>query len=591
MEISGLTVLTLCDTVMIPLQSNQRINFAYQLMGRINPFLTGIAILAALSAGTSKAETRHLGGVEFAARAATANTSDNANGDGDANASSPSASIFETETDSLPHSPETDERIKRADAHLNSGRQMYFEGDLAGARHEFDAAVDTLLNAPDNTPDHRRIERRLDEICDLIYRFDVEKLGAGETQQDAVVFDKAPIDEVSHMTFPVDEKLAPKLAEELHQTTSGIPLELSDPVLGFVHYFSTDRGRAILLAGLRRSGRYKELIERIFAEEGVPQELLYLAQAESGFLPRAVSNKQAVGMWQFISATGSTYSLNRGSGYDERLDPEKATRAAAKYLKDLYAHYGDWYLAMAAYNCGAGAVDRAIERTGYADFWELMKRNALPRETRNYVPIILAITIMAKNPKDYGLESVDMDTPVEYDSIHLTAPTNLNLIADATMQPVSVIHDLNPSLLKQVAPIGFDVHIPMGSADTAMAALESVPAESRLAWRLHHVQAGDTLASIASSFHLRPERIAAVNRSTDSLESGDVLLIPAAYVPDTQPLRSRSKRTRTTLTVASSVKSSHKIGSVQRATHVAAGRPLSPQVLHRKAVVRTASLQ
>jgi membrane-bound lytic murein transglycosylase D len=393
------------------------------------------------------------------------------------------------------------------------------------------------------------------------------------------------------MTFPVDEKLAPKLAEELHQTTSGIPLELSDPVLSFVHYFSTDRGRAILLAGLRRSGKYKDLIEKIFAEEGVPQELLYLAQAESGFLPRAVSNKQAVGMWQFIAATGSTYSLNRATAYDERLDPEKATRAAAKYLKDLYAHFGDWYLAMAAYNCGAGAVDRAIERTGYADFWELMKRNALPRETRNYVPIILAMTIMTKNPKDYGLESVDMDTAVDYDSIHITASTNVNLIADATLQPVSVIRDLNPSLLKQVAPAGFDVHVPKGSANAAMASLESVPAESRQAWRLHHVQAGDTLASIASSFHLRPERIAAVNPSTDSLEAGDVLMIPAAYVPDnTSTLRSRTKGRAKVLTAAAG-KTAHKATSAQRATHVAAARPLSPQVLHRKAVVRTASLE
>jgi membrane-bound lytic murein transglycosylase D len=557
-------------------------------MRRINPVLTGIALFSALSAGSSQAANSSLspGGIQFAAKAATGAAAEAAN---TADGASASGSILETETDSLPHSPETDDRLKRADGHLNAGRQMYFEGDLAGARREFDAAVDTLLNAPENAPDHRRIERRLDEICDLIYRFDIEKLGAGQTQQDSVVFDKAPIDEISHMTFQVDEKLAPKLALELHQTTSGIPLELSDPVLGYVHYFSTDRGRATLLAGLRRSGKYKDLIERVFAEEGVPQELLYLAQAESGFLPRAVSNKQAVGMWQFISATGSTYSLNHGKGYDERLDPEKATRAAAKYLKDLYTHYGDWYLAMAAYNCGAGAVDRAIERTGYADFWELMKRKALPHETQNYVPIILAMTIMAKNPKDYGLEQVDMDRPVEYDSIHLSASTNLNLIADATLQPVSAIRDLNPSLLKQVAPAGFDVHIPKGSADTAMAALETVPAESRQAWRLHHVQAGDTLDSIARAFHLTPDRIAAVNRSADSLEAGDVLLIPAVYVDDSRSARS-SKHSRAKLTLVANGRT-RKGGPVQRATHVAASRQIPPQVLHRKAAVRTASLQ
>ena len=558
-------------------------------MRKLYPVLTGIAICSALSAGLMQAAQRALNasGVELAGRASTAAAAEAVNGSAERSLGTPS--ITDSDVDSLPHSADTDDRLKRADAHLNAGRQMYFEGDLAGARKEFDAAVDSLLNAPDNAPDHRRLERRLDEICDLIYRFDIEKLGAGQNEQDAVVFDKAPIDEISHMTFPVDEKLAPKLTQELHQTASGIPLELSDPVLSYVHYFSTDRGRSILLAGLRRSGKYKGLIERIFTEEGVPSELIFLAQAESGFLPRAVSNKQAVGMWQFISATGSTYALNRGTGYDERLDPEKATRAAARYLKDLYTHYGDWYLAMAAYNCGAGAVDRAIERTGYADFWELMKRHALPHETQNYVPIIVAMTIMAKNSADYGLESVDLETPVEYDTIHVTAATNLNLIADATLQPVSVIRDLNPSLLRQVAPAGFDVHVPKGSADTTMAALETVPAASRQAWRLHHVQAGDTLASIASSFHLSPERIAAVNpaATATNLEAGDTLLIPAVYVDDTRTARAKGKRVRGRVVLAST----HKSGTAQRGTHVAASRRLTSQALHRKAAVHTASLR
>ena len=491
---------------------------------------------------------------------------------------------------SIPHSPEGDERLKRAEAHFNTGRQFYFQDNLTAARREFDAAVDALLNAPESLPDHRRIERRLDEICDLIYRFDIEKLGAGQTEEDAVVFDKAPIDEISHMTFPVDQNLTPQLKSELVQTTSGIPLELSDPVLSYVQYFSTDYGRKILLAGLRRSGRYKPLIERIFAEEGVPQELIYLAQAESGFLPRAISKKRAVGMWQFIADTGSIYDLGHSATYDERFDPEKATRAAAKLLKHLHDRYGDWYLAMAAYNCGAGAVDRAVERTGYADYWELLKRHALPKETANYVPIILAMTIMTKNPKDYGLENVEFDQPLEYESIRLAASTNLNLIADAALQPLSVIRDLNPSLLRMVAPSGFEVHVPKGAAQSTQAALESVPAESRQAWRLHHVEAGDTLAAIARSYHLSPDRIAAVNRAADSLEAGDVLLIPAVYHEPTQTVRSRWKSSRTRVAFASGYPSKKAV-AVQRGTHVAASHHLPTQVLHRKAAVRTATLE
>lgn len=481
------------------------------------------------------------------------------------------------------HSSEADDRLARAEKHFDAGRQFYFKDDLTAARREFDVAIDALLNAPESLPDYQRIEQRLEEMSDLIYRFDIEKLGAGQSEE-AVVYDKAPIDEISHMTFAVDPNLAPKLKAELNQTTSAIPLELSDPVLGFVHYFSTERGRQILLAGLRRSGRYKPLIERIFAEEGVPQELIYIAQAESGFLPRAVSNKRAVGMWQFIAGTGAHYELVRTSTTDDRFDPEKATRAAARHLKDLYTRYGDWYLAIAAYDCGAGAVDRAVERTGYADYWELLKRHALPKETASYVPIIIAMTIMAKNPKDYGLEDVQLDPPLEYDSLQLTAPTNLNLIADATMQPLPEIQELNPSLLKLLAPSGYQIHLPKGSAETTRVALESVPAANRQAWRLHRVQTGDTLNVIAKAYHLSAERIVAVNRATDSLEPGDVLLIPAVYHEEIRPRYTRLRRTRGKIGLSTALRS-NKSG----ATH--SSRPVPSQVLHRKATVRTAALE
>ncbi len=494
-----------------------------------------------------------------------------------------------TDDPSETRSPATDALLKQADSDFNTGRKLYFEGNLEGAKRQFDAAVEVLLSAPDSLPDRRRIDRRLDEICDLVYRFDVEKLGAGQTEQDSVAFDKAPIDEISHMTFPVDPALAPKLETELHATTSGIPLELSDPVLGYINYFSTERGHRTLVNGLQRSGRYKALIEQIFAEEGVPQELMYLAQAESGFLPRAVSYKRAVGMWQFTYAAGIDYALAHTPVYDERLDPEKATRAAAHYLKSLYARYGDWYLAMAAYNCGPGVVDHAVERTGYADYWELLKRHALPKETATYVPIIVAMTIMAKNPKDYGLENIEVDPAVEYDSLQLTASTNLNLLADATMQPVSVIRDLNPSLLKSVAPAGFAVHVPKGSSETAQAALESVPAQNRQAWRLHHVEAGDTLETIARTYHLSADRIAAVNRAADSLEAGDVLLIPASYHPE-HPAAHNARNTRAKSTFAGTFRSG-KANSSEHSAHVAAGRRLPTQVLHRKAALRTASLR
>jgi membrane-bound lytic murein transglycosylase D len=245
---------------------------------------------------------------------------------------------------------------------------------------------------------------------------------------------------------------------------------------------------------------------------------------------------------------------------------------------------------MAAYNCGAGAVDRAVERTGYADYWELLKRHALPKETANYVPVILAMTIMAKNPQDYGLENIDVDPAVEYDTIQVTAPTNLNLIADSALQPVSVLHDLNPALLKNIAPAGFQIHVPKGSAETVQAALDTVPAENRQAWRLHHVLAGDTLDAIARAYHLTADRIVSVNRGADAIETGDVLLIPAVYHEDSSSSRAHSNtkhsRTRTIASLHS-----RRTGSASRMSHISASRHVPSQVLHRRAAVRTASLQ
>jgi membrane-bound lytic murein transglycosylase D len=518
------------------------INFTYRMMPRSRAFFIGsIVILAfgAASGGAEEAKATQVPGAPNVSSVPSVTTAD------------------------------ADLILQKANGHLEAGRQYYFKGDTGRAKHEFDTAIEILLSAPENLPDRQRVEQQLDQMCELIYRFDVEKLGVGQPDEETgVVFDQAPIDEVSHMTFPVDETLAPKLKTELNQTASAIPLELSEPVLSYVHFFSTDHGRSILLAGFKRAGEYKPLIERIFAEENVPLELIYLAQAESGFLPRAVSRKNAVGMWQFVAGTAAKYDLVRTAAFDERLDPEKATRAAARYLKFLYARYGDWYLAMAAYNCGEGAVDRAVERTGYGDYWELLKRHALPRETSNYVPIIVAMTIMAKNPTDYGLENIAVDKPQEFDSIQLTASTSLDLLADVTLQPVSVIRDLNPSLLRSVVPSGLQVHVPKGLAETALAGLERVPAANRNAWRVHHVESGDTLEAIARSYHLPAQRIVAVNHSADSLSAGDVLLIPAVYHEEKQPARRASKTTRRVST------KSH--GAVPlRSTHVVTARRAS----------------
>jgi peptidoglycan lytic transglycosylase D len=426
--------------------------------------------------------------------------------------------------------PEVEDRLVRINEHFEAGKKLYQQSDIPGARREFDQAVDLVLSAPDNLPDRQRLERKLDQIVDAIYHYDTERLGAGTPKQ-PLAYDKSPLDEgLLEMTFPTDPNLGPKVKQEIEATLSQLPLDENDAVLSYIHYFSSVRGHKSLVAGLRRAGRYRPLIQRILDEEGVPQELIYLAQVESGFLPRARSRKKAVGMWQFVQFRGREYGLNQTSSTDDRLDPEQATRAAARHLHDLYKLFGDWYLAMAAYNCGPNCVDRAVQRTGYADFWELRKLNVLPRETSNYVPLILALTIMAKNPADYDLTGLDADPPLEYDTITAEAPTSLTLIADAAEQPVSEIQDLNPALLKPVAPAGYQVHIPKGSAPAVLMALDAVPASHREYWRIHRVEPGETLAEIARHFSTPASSITAANlQAADPPEAGDVLIIPAAY--------------------------------------------------------------
>ena len=440
--------------------------------------------------------------------------------------------VFERELVVDPKKEALDSLLKRSQDDFDAGKRFYLQGDMDAARTQFNNAVDVLLTAPGDIQDRGRLESKLDELVDKIYRYDLDGFGSGETQ-DAVVYERPPLDGMLEMTFPTDPKLKPKVKEEIQATVSQLPLEENDAVLGFIHYFSSDRGHKTLVAGLRRAGQYAPLIRRILAKEGVPQELIYLAQIESGFYPRAVSNKKCVGLWQFGAASGREYGLNQTAFTDDRLDPEKATRAAAKHLKDLYNHFGDWYLAMAAYDCGPACIDRAVQRTGFADFWQLRDRNVLVKETMNYVPVVLAVTIMAKNPKDYGLEDVQPDPPVEYDTMRLTAATNLNLISDASDRPVSDLRDLNPSLLRTIAPAGFDLRVPKGTLPQIASALEAVPAAYRASWRMHRIEPGETLAAIAKHFHTGTKSILAANQSlTASLEPGDVLVIPAAYKPE-----------------------------------------------------------
>jgi len=472
-------------------------------------------------------------------------------------------------------------RIQRANERYLAGKELYQAGDLDGARREFDRAVDILLSAAESMPERNKVERRLEEMVASIHRYDVNGMGAGDLSSQ-LGYDKAPLEDILEMTFPVDPNLKPKVSEQVQLTTSQLPLQVNDAVLSYIHFFSGERGHRTLVAGLKRSGKFRPMIARILAEEGVPQELIYLAQAESGFYPRAVSNKAATGMWQFVQWRGREYGLNQTSYSDDRLDPEKATRSAARHLRDLYQRFGDWYLAIAGYNCGPGNIEKAVERTGYADFWQLRSRNAIPKETTNYVPIILAMTIMAKNPKDYGIENLELDQPLEYDTTKLTVPTHVALVADVAEKPVSEIRDLNPALLSNIAPAGYELRIPKGSTTQVAAGLEAVPETRRASWRVHRVGQGETLASIAKQYNTPVSSIASAN-SSSTADIGDVLVIPAAMQTETKVRLSAKRaapvRGKTSGTQRASVRSTGKPAAKTSATaHHTTAKPAQRRV-------------
>ncbi len=425
--------------------------------------------------------------------------------------------------------------VSQAETEYQAGLTNFQAGNTDAATQNFDSALNALLESKLDIRSDDRLQKEFDRIVD-----GVNKLNIGGSGQDseAQKSEPAPIDETNGLTPTADPNVKAKAQAELKAMHSDLPLMMTDQVAGYISYFS-GRGRGVFERALIRSGRYHDMMVSILKEEGVPQDLIYLAQAESGFHPLAVSRAGARGIWQFMGSRGRGYGLQHNLYIDDRQDPEKSTRAAAHHLKDLYNQFGDWYLAMAAYNSGPGTVQAAVKRTGYADFWELYRRNVLPKETRNYVPIILAVTIMAKNPAQYGLSGLTLDRPTPYDTVTIDYPVDLHLVADCVGATAAQLQDLNPSLLRTTTPRegSFALHLPAGTKDEYETSIAEIPPADRLWWRYHVVHPGDTLASLARSYRTTVRSIAEVNHldgEDNALEGDARLVIP--ITPGRHPL-------------------------------------------------------
>lgn len=353
--------------------------------------------------------------------------------------------------------------IIQAEQNFKLGEEHFNSGNFELAKAAFDRAVDICLESNAEVRKDSHFRRFYLDLVERIYRLQLVASQAGNDGFNQQLYEVSPLDELSKIDLTA-ENISSK--GTIDTKDYDFDFTLDPAVYQFINFFTNGKGRSTMEAGLRRSGRYRAMVERIFKEEGVPLDIIWLAQVESVWIPQALSSASAKGIWQFIPSTGARFGLKQDGYVDERVSPEKSTRAAARYLKFLNEFFaGDWMLAMAAYNCGEYGVDRAIARCGYADFWELYNRNLLPQETRNYVPAILAVTIIAKDPAKYGF-NVHPDPAWDYDTFEVSSQFDLRVGANLLGVTYETLRELNPELKRGLTPpSGYTIRLPKNTRE------------------------------------------------------------------------------------------------------------------------------
>jgi peptidoglycan lytic transglycosylase D len=426
--------------------------------------------------------------------------------------------------------------IENSQKHFAAGEHEFQVGHLERARAEFDRAVDVLLESPYGARTDARMRQHFDRLIDRINAYELTALSQGDGFAEKK-YEPASIDELLKIaTFPKPDAGAgttETVKQDLASTEHDVPIPQNSKVLAYVELFQ-GRLRDFIQDGLTRGTKYLPMIQSVFRAEGLPLDLAYIPIIESGFKPNAVSKANAKGPWQFMKATALENGLHHDWYIDERSDPEKATVAAAKYLKSLNKLFdGDWNLVLAAYNGGLGRVQRAVKRAGTEDFWELAQSpRYLPKETREYVPLILAAIIVAKNPAQYGFEIIAHD-PIAYDRVTVPRAIDLRRVAEWTGTSIDEIQALNPQLRRWTTPVQyptFELKVPAGTGEKFQTRLaEATPSDlASLKW--YTVKNGETLLSISRK--LRVSRIDLAEANNLSVKSrvrtGQELIIPRA---------------------------------------------------------------
>jgi peptidoglycan lytic transglycosylase D len=425
--------------------------------------------------------------------------------------------------------------IASSDRAFKAGQRELEQGHVEAAKQEFNRAIDVLLESPYGARTEPRIREHFDRLVDRISAYEVRALAAGDGFTEKK-YEPASIDELLAQsatlgTAPSDPSLKDAVQSDLLVGTHDIPIPLNQRVLSYIGLFQ-GRLHDFIEEGMKRGSKYLPMIQNVFRAEGLPLDLAYVPLVESAFKPNALSRTNAKGVWQFMAGTGLENGLRRDWYIDERSDPEKATLAAAKYLGTLSKLFGgDWHLALASYNGGPGRMQRALKTARVDNFWTLAERSKiLPRETREYVPMILAAIVIARNPSQYGFD-FEAEEPTAFDKVTLPRPVDLRRIAEWTDSSIDEIQALNPELRRWTTPVrdtNYELKVPAGKADVVSARLTDVSSVDLASLKYYTVKRGDTLPLIARKLHVNKSDLAEANYlpAATRVSVGQKLMVP-----------------------------------------------------------------
>jgi len=425
--------------------------------------------------------------------------------------------------------------IADSERHFEAGQKELDLGHVTAAKTEFDKAIDVLLESPFGGRTETRIREHFDRLVDRISAYEVKALAQGdgftEKQYEPATIDELLAVSATLSPTPATPAVEDAVSSDLRSIEYDIPIPLNQRVLSFVQLFQ-GRLHDFLEEGMRRGSQYLPMIQNVFRAEGLPLDLAYVPLVESAFKPSALSRTKAKGVWQFMRDTGLENGLRQDWYIDERSDPEKATIAAAKYLSMLGKLFdGDWHLALASYNGGPGRLQNAIKMGRQTDFWKLSEKSRLlPRETRDYVPMILAAIVIAKNPLQYGFE-FESEPAHQYETVNLPRAVDLRRIAEWTNTTIDEIQALNPELRRWTTPVrdsAYALKVPSGTAEVVRTRLDEESTTDLASLNWYVVKRGDTLALIARKLNVGRADLAEANyiKATARVSPGDKLIVP-----------------------------------------------------------------